>query len=173
MGQRRWPAACGTPCTMSVFFRREKAFSPPTAPGHSDVGGPRTVRAPGSHYLAAVTSIFDGHSDGSLARWKRHDGAIDHIAVARAGIRCASAGNDGTVSLSGLAISSRRSSGPNVISPMGLPIPVSAERRAPHHRRTTVDADYSAGTQCLDLQIWKRATRMNGSANSPPTASLR
>ncbi len=36
---------------------------------------PEQFEPPASHYLAAVTSIFDGRSDGSLARWKRHDGA--------------------------------------------------------------------------------------------------
>jgi WD40 repeat protein/serine/threonine protein kinase len=63
---------------------------------------PQEFDPPPIHYLAAVTSIFDGRSDGSLARWKRHAGIIHHLAVGGAGNTVASAGNDGTVSLTEL-----------------------------------------------------------------------
>jgi WD40 repeat protein len=50
----------------------------------------------------ALSSIKDGESDHSVARWQRHVGAIHRIAVDPAGNTMASAGNDGTVSLTEL-----------------------------------------------------------------------
>jgi eukaryotic-like serine/threonine-protein kinase len=61
---------------------------------------PHEFRPPPTTNLTAFSSIQSGDSDGSIARWRRHQGAIHRIAVARAGNRVASAGNDGTVSLS-------------------------------------------------------------------------
>jgi WD40 repeat protein len=50
----------------------------------------------------ALSPIRDGESDQSIARWQRHVGAIHRLAVNRAGNTVASAGNDGTVSLTDL-----------------------------------------------------------------------
>ncbi len=57
---------------------------------------------PSTTGLAAFSSILSGQSDGSIARWQRHVGAIHRVAVDRAGNTVASAGNDGTVSLTDL-----------------------------------------------------------------------
>jgi eukaryotic-like serine/threonine-protein kinase len=58
--------------------------------------------APPATRTAAFYSLWKGGSDRSVRRWQRHVGAIHHIAVARDGNTVASAGNDGTVSLTDL-----------------------------------------------------------------------
>ena len=63
---------------------------------------PRQFERSPRHILAAFSVLFAGRSDGSEACWKRHFGAIHRIAIDPVGKTVASAGNDGTVSLTDL-----------------------------------------------------------------------
>jgi eukaryotic-like serine/threonine-protein kinase len=74
----------------------------------ADNGGSiRKWKVPGNFSPRPTTAeakvvLSDGESDQSVARWQRHVGAIHRIVVDPAGNTMASAGNDGTVSLTEL-----------------------------------------------------------------------
>jgi eukaryotic-like serine/threonine-protein kinase len=94
---------------------------------------------------AAFSSISRGRSDDSVARWKRHVGAIHHLAIDRLGKSVASAGNDGTVSLTDLFSGAR---GPRM--DWQAPSPCSQFRFGPHDEflwtdRATVGDGYTPG----------------------------
>ena len=107
---RLWKCADGT--TAQIGLLRDALHDVcflPTGEGVLAADGGGTIRKwrltrdfgpPPSTNLTAFSSIVSGQPDGSIARWKRHLGAIHRIAVDRAGNLVASAGNDGTVSLS-------------------------------------------------------------------------
>jgi eukaryotic-like serine/threonine-protein kinase len=63
---------------------------------------PQNFAPPPTTSQPTLSSIRDGESDQSVARWQRHVGAIHRIVVDPAGNTMASAGNDGTVSLTEL-----------------------------------------------------------------------
>jgi eukaryotic-like serine/threonine-protein kinase len=63
---------------------------------------PREFAPPVLTNSRAFSSESGDQSDGSIAGWRRHVGAIHRIAVDRGGRKAASAGNDGTVGLSDL-----------------------------------------------------------------------
>ncbi len=63
---------------------------------------PQNFSPPPTTTEVTLSSIRDGESDQSVARWQRHVGAIHRIATDPAGNTMASAGNDGTVSLTEL-----------------------------------------------------------------------
>lgn len=102
--------------------------------------------APSATRSAAFYSLYNGRSDRSVRRWQRHVGAIHRIAVARDGNTVASAGNDGTVSLTDLRSAVR--DGP--LAGFESPWLVSQFRFGPHDEllwgdRATLGESYTPG----------------------------